>query len=569
MESIHDTDRVSEVKSISASLNEKPIQNKTRILEDNRRPASVLQKKANNTGLPDTLKSGIENLSGHSMDDVKVHYNSDKPAQLNAHAYAQGTQIHIASGQEKHLPHEAWHVVQQKQGRVKPTLQMKGKVNINDDKGLENEADVMGAKAIDTHQLKEIAYKNQSLKENTIVQRIGEEMPGINGDPSHLLLIDHEKEEDGRAKNVPEWNQKVQEVQQRHLQNQQILYAIINSPGDILNLAQIPHIGLPVEAILANTKQFLSQRLAVFAMTPTLSTTLKPPAEMKKFWPQVPEEALKGELFFDDTTAYPVTGSTKKAAEGLRTTDPGVIIRDSHETAHAEGMSIRVFMDKPLNHEMLSIILMHEIQHVADRHNEDFQETIMNDINGQAGDVGNAYRTEFRAYWLGNKPGAGFGNPTLPASNNRNVIEKWWIFNWKSQPTNFVNQRQENIFWHMVNSKTYPWVKVNYLQSAAFRNLVNGLATPSGGNLLNSVRIDSLRSDLSLSAMGKFANYVDDIINDAHQLDMIDRYFLQSPMSAQFWTFFDQKFTGPFDDQEQTDRAALIKTHLEEIIGRR
>ncbi len=108
----------------------------------------VLQKKANNTGLPDNLKAGIENLSGFNMDDVKVHYNSDKPALLQAHAYAQGTDIHLASGQEKHLPHEAWHVVQQKQGRVKPTMQMKGKVNVNDDAGLENEADVMGAKAI-------------------------------------------------------------------------------------------------------------------------------------------------------------------------------------------------------------------------------------------------------------------------------------------------------------------------------------------------------------------------------------------------------------------------------------
>ncbi|GAA0712483.1 hypothetical protein GCM10009430_02950 [Aquimarina litoralis] len=107
-----------------------------------------IQRKANHTGLPDTLKSGIENLSGYRMDDVKVHYNSSKPAQLHAHAYAQGTDIHIAPGQEKHLPHEAWHVVQQKQGRVKPTRQLKSKVNINDDVGLEKEADVMGAKAI-------------------------------------------------------------------------------------------------------------------------------------------------------------------------------------------------------------------------------------------------------------------------------------------------------------------------------------------------------------------------------------------------------------------------------------
>ncbi len=107
-----------------------------------------LQTMANNTGLPDRLKSGIEQLSGYSMNDVKVHYNSDKPAQLQAHAYAQGTEIHLASGQEKHLPHEAWHVVQQKQGRVQPTMQLKGKVAVNDDAGLEQEADVMGARAM-------------------------------------------------------------------------------------------------------------------------------------------------------------------------------------------------------------------------------------------------------------------------------------------------------------------------------------------------------------------------------------------------------------------------------------
>lgn len=103
--------------------------------------------KPNNTGLPDNLKSGIESLSGMSMDHVKVHYNSSQPAQLNAHAYAQGSEIHVAPGQEQHVPHEAWHVVQQAQGRVKPTMQMKMGVSVNDDVGLETEADVMGAKA--------------------------------------------------------------------------------------------------------------------------------------------------------------------------------------------------------------------------------------------------------------------------------------------------------------------------------------------------------------------------------------------------------------------------------------
>ena len=107
-----------------------------------------VQREENKTGLPANLKSGIENLSGHSMDDVKVHYNSSKPAELQALAYAQGTDIHVGPGQEEHLPHEAWHVVQQKQGRVKPTMQMKGGVNINNDTGLESQADSMGAKAL-------------------------------------------------------------------------------------------------------------------------------------------------------------------------------------------------------------------------------------------------------------------------------------------------------------------------------------------------------------------------------------------------------------------------------------
>jgi hypothetical protein len=132
-------------------------------------------------GLPEQLQTGIESLSGIAMDDVRVHYHSSKPAQLQAHAYAQGTEIHLAPGQERHLPHEAWHVVQQKQGRVKPTLQLKG-VAINDDSALEREADQMGEKAMgitsfssmagmDAHIQKKSALA-QSLPTQRVVQRV-------------------------------------------------------------------------------------------------------------------------------------------------------------------------------------------------------------------------------------------------------------------------------------------------------------------------------------------------------------------------------------------------------------
>ena len=154
----NESGRVHQLKSTAAALNEATTKGD-----------GPVQRAENNTGLPDNLKSGIESLSGYSMDDVKVHRNSDKPAQLQAHAYAQGTDIHLGPGQEKHLPHEAWHVVQQKQGRVKPTMQMKGKVNVNDDAGLEKEADLMGTR-VHSSPSAQLALISQNTK-GRVVQR--------------------------------------------------------------------------------------------------------------------------------------------------------------------------------------------------------------------------------------------------------------------------------------------------------------------------------------------------------------------------------------------------------------
>lgn len=99
------------------------------------------------TSLPVHLRSGLESLSGANLSGVRVHYNSSKPAQLNALAYTQGQDIFVGQGQEKYLPHEGWHAVQQAQGRVTPITQIKG-VSVNDDENLEQEADVMGGKAL-------------------------------------------------------------------------------------------------------------------------------------------------------------------------------------------------------------------------------------------------------------------------------------------------------------------------------------------------------------------------------------------------------------------------------------
>ncbi|HEX7315692.1 MAG TPA: DUF4157 domain-containing protein [Pyrinomonadaceae bacterium] len=97
-------------------------------------------------GLPDGLRAGIEALSGVAMDDVRVEYNSPAPSKINALATTQGKSIRLGPGQERHLPHEAWHAAQQKQGRVRATTQMRG-LAVNDNSALEHEADVMGARA--------------------------------------------------------------------------------------------------------------------------------------------------------------------------------------------------------------------------------------------------------------------------------------------------------------------------------------------------------------------------------------------------------------------------------------
>lgn len=132
-------------RQLSPEEDEEPLQGQWR-------EGAALQRRpdeprSNRTGMPDTLKQGVESLSGLSLDEVRVHYNSPRPAQVKALAYARGTDIHLAPGQEQHLPHEAWHVVQQAQGRVQPTGQLQDGIPVNDDQGLEQEADAMGNRA--------------------------------------------------------------------------------------------------------------------------------------------------------------------------------------------------------------------------------------------------------------------------------------------------------------------------------------------------------------------------------------------------------------------------------------
>jgi Domain of unknown function (DUF4157)/DNA/RNA non-specific endonuclease len=121
-----------------------------------------LAQERNGSPLPATLQRKMESLSGFDMSDVRVHTNAVSPATVAALAYTRGSDIHLAAGQEQHLAHEAWHVVQQKQQRVRPTMSLGGAA-VNDDAALEREADQMGAAAMRGGEASGAALEAQSL----------------------------------------------------------------------------------------------------------------------------------------------------------------------------------------------------------------------------------------------------------------------------------------------------------------------------------------------------------------------------------------------------------------------
>lgn len=91
-------------------------------------------------GLEMAMKDRLARRFGLPFDDVRVHYHSEKPAQMQALAFTQGNEVFLGPGQERHLGHELAHVVQQKQGRVRPTGAIMG-APLNDSPSLELEAD--------------------------------------------------------------------------------------------------------------------------------------------------------------------------------------------------------------------------------------------------------------------------------------------------------------------------------------------------------------------------------------------------------------------------------------------
>ncbi|MCB9234973.1 MAG: DUF4157 domain-containing protein [Bacteroidia bacterium] len=114
----------------------------------------VQRKESSENGLPENVQGKMENSLGSDFSNVNIHENSNSASDMGALAYTQGNDVHFAPGQFKPdtrsgqelIGHELTHVVQQREGNIKPTTEVNGQ-GVNNDKGLEAEADSMGAKA--------------------------------------------------------------------------------------------------------------------------------------------------------------------------------------------------------------------------------------------------------------------------------------------------------------------------------------------------------------------------------------------------------------------------------------
>lgn len=121
----------------------------TSTVSDAFQPAAQLQNESVN-GISHSENNAVKELSGGKVDlhesGAKVETTSSSDSRLKSvGARSMAVQGQAIVGDSRDRGHEIWHLAQQEMGQVQPTTEING-TPVNDDKGLENDADVKGAK---------------------------------------------------------------------------------------------------------------------------------------------------------------------------------------------------------------------------------------------------------------------------------------------------------------------------------------------------------------------------------------------------------------------------------------
>lgn len=144
-------------------------------LGENNQEPTQMKSSGGGSKLPGEVSQKMETAMGENFSGVNIHTNSQQANSVGAHAFTQGNDVHFAPGQfnpgtqkgQELIGHELAHVVQQKEGRVQANTDVNG-VPVNDNKGLESEADKMGEMAAKG----EVTQRKESTNSGTMTEAV-------------------------------------------------------------------------------------------------------------------------------------------------------------------------------------------------------------------------------------------------------------------------------------------------------------------------------------------------------------------------------------------------------------
>jgi len=312
--------------------------------------------------------------------------------------------------------------------------------------------------------------------------------------------------------------------------------------------------------LLQNSLQWLPAPGESAGASAQISLTILSPTHDKDT-----RDSSQGRAFFDPRVEYPAIGGDYPADSAIKT-DSGLKFKSrtlQGAEATTEFKSVKIFTDIFLDFDALRKILIHELQHVAD---QSTPSTSMHfgSSNPLLAAVEEAYKTEFRAFWIQPEPtppprGAfvpsvsqNFGSSQEPASNTQAVTVKdsgsckLCTAGKQTVRTKFKNNKQEKIFWYLLEEYKFDQFDCFYICSPDFRDMANNFVVPESVNLVNSVRIqalsDALQGCTQQMSLGDLALLR--VITTAKDLDAIDRQFLRDQRSRPLWSLANVHLPG-------------------------
>ena len=244
--------------------------------------------------------------------------------------------------------------------------------------------------------------------------------------------------------------------------------------------------------------------------------------------------------YFGIDNNFPDASATYDAADmtsrrNTHVDDPPETTVASARGGHGRSIGARgeVSIYDPLAHsdERLRRSLVHELQHIADKHfNEPGSRTaeLQDSQLGTADQAWNEYKSEFRAFWVSGeydgrsettRPGRGFGN-----------------------------ERQVVIFDHIHSA--YVTIREHYdrdhrlADGRSFRDAVHGYVRPEGVNLINSVRVERFYRLLELVRPDSRPSEVRYLIEAAGRFTQEDRSFINSSSAWRLQQSIGQRCRG-------------------------